>query len=450
MMETHERAGADGARALSCEVVVVGGGPAGSTTAIQLARRGVDVLLIEKAAFPRFQIGESLLPYNMELIEEMGLASRLSGVPHIPKRGAEFGMGGGLETTLFRFDQTLAGRGIGAFNIARADLDEMLLKAAREEGARVEQPASVRRVGHLEDGDVRLELDDGRAVQARYMVDATGQATLLGRHLKMRVTAAEAHLRKTAFFQHFTKVKRLAGELEGMPTIVMCEEGWFWIIPLNDTVTSVGIVLEPAAVKRVGVPANRMLQWGIARCPLMRDRMVEAQGSDVNMVRADFSYRCPPFAGRGFFMVGDAAMFLDPVFSTGVCLGMRQGREVGNHLANMLQGCVTPEDARALHRQAITGSTKWFSRLIGLYYDQSFRDLFLEGRGPAQMHKAVITVLAGHVFPEVAWKVRWRLMLFECCRWLQGHVTLAPRKPGFSLFGGLAEKTAKGGVVAVK
>src|SRR5690606_16515381 len=132
----------------------------------------------------------------------------------------------------------------------------------------------------------------------------------------------------------------------GFPIIVMCDEGWFWMIPLDERTTSVGLVLDPAVAKQVDAPANRMLQWAIRRCPAVLRRMRQATGPDINLVRSDFSYRCEPYAGPGYFLVGDAATFLDPVFSTGVCLGMKSAMHLGGQIIAMLRGDLTPQAAR--------------------------------------------------------------------------------------------------------
>lgn len=414
---------------------MLGSGPAGSTAARELAKAGVDVLVIEKASFPRFQIGESFLPFNLELLQDLGLEEHLRRRPHVIKRGAEFGFGNTLSTTLFHFDLSLVGKGTGSFNIVRSEFDQMLQEAAVESGAKLHQ-ATVKQIIKLADGSVELLLTDGREVHAKYLVDATGQSSIVGKHLKLKAHAKDSHLRKVAYFSHFTGVKRLKGYNQGMLSVVMCDEGWFWIIPLNETTTSIGLVIDVDASKKInamGVPSDQMLDWAIKRTPLMVSRMENAQGTRANEVRGDFSYRCPPYAGEGFFLIGDAALFLDPVFSTGVCLGMYQGAEVAKYLTNILKHNASPAVARKAHAKLVNHTTYWFSRLVKLYYTHTFRELFLHGRGPLDMHRALIALLAGHVFPSPAWKVKWRFWMFEMCLKVQDRIAMVPRRKRFSL-----------------
>ena len=415
-----------------CDVLIIGGGPAGATTAMLLARAGRRVVLLEKATHPRFHIGESLLPRNFELLRELGLLEPVRRLPHVPKFGAEFALGDGSSLILFDFSQSLAPNA-ETFNVERAAFDKMVLDEARAAGADVREGAAVKRVLRLADGDVAVETDGGAVLAARYLVDASGQSTVLARHLGTRSPAKEPHLQKVAYFAHFEGVERLPGREAGHPLIVICEEGWFWVIHIDDRRTSIGLVIDHAVARAAGVPAERMLDWGMARCPLIRQRCANATGPDTNHVIANFSYRCRPYAGPGYFLVGDAAAFLDPIFSTGVCLGMMQAREAANHLDRMLAGTRKPESARRAYGRFTDGSTSVFFRLIRQFYDHSFRELFLNGTGPVDMHRAVLAVLAGNVFPRPAFALRWRLAAFAACIRLNRHLPLVPRQGRFSL-----------------
>lgn len=421
------------------DVLVLGAGPAGATAALVLARAGRRVLLLDRSRFPRFHVGESFLPRNLALIKELDLEPALRALPQVEKRGAEFLLGHGRdEASLFRFTDHFTRGETTAFNLERAPFDAMLLDQARAAGAEVRTGCAVKRVIRLDDGAVELETAaDGAAsageaerVGARYLIDASGQSTFVGRHLGRR-RVLPGH-RKVACFGHFEGVARRDGPEGGFIVVVMTDEGWFWLIPLDATRTSVGVVMDVAAAKRTGVPAERMLEWAIARCPVMRERLAAASALGEPHVVADFSYRCSPYAGPGYFLVGDAAVFVDPIFSTGVCMGMMSAVEAARSISALLAGA-SPAKVRRDYIRYLEGSTAVFFRLIEGYYRHSFRELFLAGSGPLRIHQAVLAVLAGYVYPRPSFALRWRLRLLELMVQLNRFAPLAPRRERFSL-----------------
>jgi flavin-dependent dehydrogenase len=415
------------------DVLVLGGGPAGSTTALVLAREGKRVLLLERSTFPRFHIGESFLPRNMALIRELGLEPELRKIPQVEKRGAEFLMGHGKDgASLFWFTDRFTRGETVSFNIERAPFDRMLLDAARGAGAETHEDCAVRKIHRLEDGRVEALTDLGE-VSARYLVDASGQATFLGKHLGLR-KVHPSH-RKVACFSHFENVDRRPGPEGGFIVIVVNDEGWFWLIPLDETRTSVGVVMDADKAKRIGIPSEQLLSWAIERCPAVRERMAAAVRTVEPRVLADFSYRCAPYAGPGYFLVGDAAVFVDPIFSTGVCMGMMSGVEAARGISALLRGA-SAETVRRKYIRFVNGSSSVFFRLIDLYYQHSFRELFLNGEGPLRVHDAAMSLLAGYVFPRPSFALRWRMKLLEFFVRLNRYVPLVPRRKRFSLVDG--------------
>lgn len=408
------------------DVIIAGGGPAGSTTALLLARAGFGVCVLEKDVHPRFHIGESILPRNTLLLKQLGLEDAVKALPHVPKFGAEFGMGNDFATRKFQFTDGLL-PGFPVFNIERSHFDKLLLDQARSAGAEVFEGSPVERIVRLEEGAVRVATGQGE-VEGRVLIDASGQGTLVGRHLNIRQSFSEPELQKVAYFQHFDHVERPPGTESGHPCIIMCDEGWFWLIGLNETKTSVGFVTRPSFVKTLSIPPRKLLGWAVQRCPVVRHRMRNAEGDSSNVVLSDFSYRCQPYAGPGYFMVGDAASFLDPIFSTGVTLAMVSAQHTAETVGGLLKGSVTASSARQKHIDFVTQSCEPFWRLIRGYYKHSFRELFMEGQGPFRMQKAIISILAGQVFPKPVWALRWRHRAFEACVRLQEHFALVPRR----------------------
>jgi flavin-dependent dehydrogenase len=417
------------------DVLVAGGGPAGAAAGLHAARLGLKTLVIEKDLHPRFHIGESMLPQASIAIQKLGLAAEVEALPQVAKYGGSFALGNETEFKDFDFEDSLTPDQPRTLNIERSVLDKALLDGASASGAQVMQNYRIRKIDHMETGRVELSLvsPEGTplSVRGRHLLDATGQGTLVGHHLGNRRTLPD--FKRIAFFNHFTGVKRRAGQKAGHPLIVMCKEGWFWLIAINETTTSIGFVMNSQDTKKLPVENAHALKWLIQRSPLVQQLAGEADASDTNGVTADFSYSCRPFAGPGFFLLGDAAAFIDPIFSTGVCMGLNSAIRAVDLVAEAEAGRCSWPAAYDQYARYVAGSSAPFFQLARMYYDHTFREMFLHGVGPLKMHLALISILTGNVFPRPSWAIRWRFELFKFFVRIHNYVPLVPRRPPFAL-----------------
>ena len=429
------------------DVVIIGAGPSGSVAALELARAGRRVLVVDKETFPRFRIGESMLPHTNRMMERLGLMDRIRALPHVRKRGLEITFGDGRrEPVAVPFERMLGDTIKETFNIRRSIFDQMLADAAMEAGATYRFGDSVESIDHLARGDVRLRLESGD-VRADWLIDASGQACVLGRHFGTRKLLDG--YRNVSYFEHFEGVVRPSGDRLGFATLAMCREAWFWMIPIDEKTTSVGVVVDEQHARRIPVPAKQRLAWCIEQCPIVKERMRDAEGPASNQVVGDFSYNCAPYAGDGWFMVGDAAAFIDPVWSTGVSLGIDSGVQAAKKIVAVDDGRQRAKAASVSFGRRVKRLRHCFLSLISNFYDHSFRELLVSGRGPLDVDAAVVNMLAGEIFEGVPFQVRWRWELMRTMREVNRHRQVVDWIRPHSLLqsGGAELPAAKSGVM---
>lgn len=393
------------------EVIVIGGGPGGSSAATILAQQGFRTLLLEKERFPRFQIGESLLPYNNRLFERLGVIDLLSDDSYHPKFGAHFVTGDGSVGHVFRFDRTLPAEYGQSIQVERSKFDHALLRNAASQGVEVREEWTVRRC-NLSDPDRPsvIAVDrDGKEhpIEARFVVDASGHRALVGTTKGERQDASD--LRKIAFFAHYRGLKPIAtGRNAGNTIIVVLKDAWIWMIPVNREVTSVGVVVDRDEYQRCGLTPEAVLERTLANASFAGERMEGAERVTKVMARKDFSYRMKELAGPNFALVGDAAGFIDPIFSTGVFIAMKSGEMAADAIAKRLR--TGSEKELRQYSRKLGGALDKYLKMIRSFYQREFLEIFLQPSERFGLRAAVIRVLAGNIFE--APRDRFKLALF--------------------------------------
>lgn len=398
------------------DVVVVGGGPGGSSTATFLSRGGLKVALFERDVFPRFRVGESLMPATMLLLEQMGVRQEIESRGFQIKYGAMFfDEENGLRQTFY----FLPGQAWPnySYEVPRAEFDTVLLDHAGRSGATVFQPANVESAEFDHDGvTVRATGADGPVtVRAAMLVDASGRSAFLATRFGER--RRRPNLGKVALFAHFRGADRLTGHEEGNIRIYVFADGWFWWIPLAHDVTSVGAVMHARTVRAwAGTPEDLYAKM-IARCASVASGLTRAERITPVHRDANFSYVNTPVVGDRFVAVGDAVTFVDPIFSGGVYIALRTGQLAAEAIVKAFRaGRFSARRFRAYERQARRGVAPLF-KFIHKYYEPAFFDLFMHPRSFLGMYGAVLNVLSGGSFIRMRWRTRLSLaLLFAIAR----------------------------------
>jgi flavin-dependent dehydrogenase len=398
-----------------CDVLVVGGGPAGSTVSALLAEMGWRVILLEKEHHPRFHIGESLLPHNLPIFKRLGVLEQVDAIG-IKKPGADFNSNlevGGHHQFHFSFalDKSLP----YAYEVRRSEFDHLLLRNSAAKGTKVLEGVSVTDVDFPLGGDPVVSAVDEHGEHTkwtcRFFVDASGRDTLLSR--KFNLKRKNPRHASAAIFGHFHNVDRRAGEYEGNISVYWFEHGWFWMIPLKDGSMSVGAVCRPAYLKRrTTSPPEFLLQTVALAHPEMRHRMRNATLID-NVARAtgNYSYQSTRMRGERYIMVGDAYAFIDPVFSSGVLLGMNSGVRGAEAVDAWLRGDPSAEAKFRHFERMVRRGVKTFSWFITRFNSPGMRSLLLNPDNPFRVQEAVTSLLAGDVFRNIG--ARSRFWLFK-------------------------------------
>ena len=385
------------------DVIVVGGGPAGSSTATMVAQAGHRVLLLEREKFPRFQIGESLMPATYWTLERLGVLDQMK-CSHFPKKqSVQFFSKGGRGSVPFYFSETEPGPSAQTWQVDRAEFDQMLLENARAKGVEVWEETRVLRV--LLDGDratgVEARFPDGattKRLQARVVVDATGQAAILGRQLELR--EGDPNLRACSLFTRYRGAMRGEGRDEGATLILYTSRPrtWFWYIPLPDDEVSVGIVgpVDALFKGRTQSP-QQIFDAEAAQCPALLERIEGAEQLHKLRTVKDFTYHCRRMAGPGWILVGDANGFLDPIYSSGVFLALKGGEFAADSINAALDADDVSAERLGQHTAEYAAGVDAMRQLVYAYYSPEFNFAAFLREHP-EVKDELVHLLIGNVY----------------------------------------------------
>lgn len=407
-MRKHDPASGSG----SCDVLIIGGGPAGSTAAALLAERGKDVVMLEKDAHPRFHIGESLLPRNLAILERLGVLDEIVAIG-VLKPGAEFVCDATGERIAFPFTLSLNRSYTHAYQVRRAEFDTALFANARRKGVRALERLRVTDVTFAEGerASVTAEGVSGSChhFAPRFVLDASGRDTFLASRFRTR--QADKRNNTAAVFAHYRDAAARSGDTAGYISIHLVDNGWIWMIPLTGGVMSVGFVGNQEAFKNHrGRPAD-LLDERIRLSRTVRARMREAERISAVQSTGNYSYRATTLHGHGWMMIGDAFAFIDPLFSTGVLLAMTAGEWSADAADTWLENPRAGQaKARRMERElrAMMDGISWFVYRI---HDPILRAMLMSPRNTFGMRDSVITMLAGDL--AVGWRARLPILALK-------------------------------------
>jgi flavin-dependent dehydrogenase len=416
------------------DVIIIGGGPSGATAAAFARQAGLTVLLVEREKFPRFRIGESLLPHGNEILRESGAWPMVERAGFIKKYGAAFHLANGAASKEVIFANGIV-RGLEqTFQVSRAKFDAILLDHARALGAELRQPATVRAVTPIDGGlsvsisaagdeDEKNSRTETRT--ARWVFDAGGRENHFPCETK-RALDPSRFPKRVAIYAHFEGVARAEGNAGGHTVVVRLANGWFWLIPIDATHTSVGLVTTVEAMRQNPGTPEDIFNRAVEDSPKLTELMAGARPTMAFRVTSDYTYFREKLAEGRFVMLGDAAGFFDPIFSSGVYVGLSSARDAVALIAR------AQRENRALNPRECARYTKQIKRratvfkdLIASFYDNDAFSVFLCAKPPLGLDRGVNSIVAGHA--KLTWPIWWRFKLFLLVCRLQKRFALVDR-----------------------
>ena len=391
------------------DVIVIGGGPAGATASTLIAQKGFRVELFERETFPRFHIGESMIPETYWVLERLNMLPKMRASRFVHKHSVQFVSANGRQSAPFYFHDNKPHECSQTWQVVRSEFDLMMLNNAREHGVAAHEGVRVLDVNFDSDRatGVRIQNSDGSVhlVNSKVVVDASGQSGLLMNRLKTRVW--DPVLNKGAIWTYWEGAYRDTGRDEGATVVLQTESrnGWFWYIPLHDNRVSVGVVAPFDYLFKDRGPHEQVYREEVERCPAVRDRVANANQVTGCFKTRDYSYRSTKMAGNGYVMVGDAFGFLDPLYSSGLLLALKSGEMAADAVVEGLQIHDVSEAQLGKWGPALNQGIDRMRRLVCEYYEGFSFGNFV--RNFPDLRGKVTDLLIGDLFTDkvdVVWE----------------------------------------------
>jgi flavin-dependent dehydrogenase len=402
----------------SCDVLVIGGGPAGSAISALLAQKGWAVTVLEKDHHPRFHIGESLLPLSIPFFERLGVLPQIEAIG-LRKYAAEFHSMYHGKSSRFHFREALDSSFPYAFEVKRAEFDHVLIRNAAGKGAEVREGWRVTGVELKDDRIQGVTAVDGQGGEQRwtprFVVDASGRDTFLASYFGIKSRNPKHN--SAALYGHFRGAQRQCGQDEGNICIYWFDHGWFWMIPLKDDLMSVGAVCWPYYLKIRTVEVEQFFRDTLAQCPGVAARLADAELVSEVTATGNYAYQSSRMRGANYLLIGDAFAFIDPVFSSGVHLALNSAFEGADTVDGALRDPATAAARMARFDRTVRRGLETFSWFIYRITTPAIRDMVLHPRNPWRIKDAVISLLAGDLFRGTP--VGPRLLVFKAIYYLK-------------------------------
>lgn len=389
------------------DVVVIGGGPAGSTCAGLVSQEGVRTLLLEREAFPRFHVGESLMPECYWPLKRLGMIERMKSSRFTPKKSVQFVAASGKESQPFYFTQHDPRECSTTWQVERADFDKMLFDRAAELGADCYDQVRVLDVLTDETGKkvtgVRIRTKDGSTsdIGSRVVVDASGQSSLIANRLNLRHHLP--NLKKAAIWGYYRNAKRDEGDNAGATIVLhtVNKNSWFWFIPLSNDITSIGCVGDNDYILKTGMSVEDRYALEMERCPGLGQRLEGAERVGKLHVAKEYSYWTKQHAGEGWVLIGDAFGFLDPIYSSGVYFALVMADKASTAIVDGVKNNNVSAEQLGSWCEEFKSGAQWIRKLVEAFYSKEFSFGNFMAKHP-ELQGNLTDLLIGRIFYDGA------------------------------------------------